>query len=201
MLIRVLRYFILVAALAPLVLASADPKAPSSAPVTEIRVQLFGQPCFLTGPLDEVTLRAIHAVSPEKLYPVQSADQARQVLERFKKAQLPAAFDMYKDKMIRYLQSQIALFEALQAAKKTGKINPIIEATTPFISNPKHAKEYEAAVKKLEPQAKTSGWSADSVDQLTEVFNEALEQQPDEEYHRCIKKLNVQYTCAFGENE
>ena len=42
----------------------------SAAPSTEIRVSLFGQPCTLQGPVDERTLKLIHSLSPEQLYPV-----------------------------------------------------------------------------------------------------------------------------------
>ena len=38
-------------------------------------------------------------------------------------------------------------------------------------------------------------------DQLYDLYNEGIEADPEEEFHRAIQRMNVQYTCSFEENE
>src|SRR4051812_11606845 len=44
--------------------SSADGASPH-----QIKVNLFGQPCILQGPVEDKVLQAIHSLSPEQAYP------------------------------------------------------------------------------------------------------------------------------------
>jgi hypothetical protein len=62
-------------------------------------------------------------------------------------------------------------------------------------ANPRRQKEFAAAVKKAET-AKSLG-KAETADALFEIFNEGIEADPEEEFHRAIQRMGVQYACSF----
>ncbi|OFZ78497.1 MAG: hypothetical protein A2583_05410 [Bdellovibrionales bacterium RIFOXYD1_FULL_53_11] len=90
--------------------ATAADKTVPAAKKNEIKIILFGQPCLMSGPYDVATLNAIHAISPEKIPPPASSHQASLLLDRVGKAsKLPAAFDLYRERLVKFLDSQVIL--------------------------------------------------------------------------------------------
>jgi hypothetical protein len=183
----------------PIGLARGDAKLSSASTAsTEIRVTLFGQPCLLSGPLDEGTLRTIHAISPEKTPAPETADQARQLLERLRKlpAGVPSALDRYREKLGKRVAAQLAYFEGLAGARKNGgKADALLAATREHLIGGKRAKEFEELARK------TDLGGAAGEEALSLAYSEAIEPSPEEEFHRAIQRLNVRYTCSFEEGE
>jgi len=174
---------------------------PAKANVAEITVSLFGEPCFLSGPFDSDTLKAIHAISPEKNPPVQSAEQSRQLLERLKKSPaLPSGLDLYREKLAKHLEGQVAYFDSLAEAKRTKKIDKFFAGTKAHV-NPSKRKAFEGFVRKLDSKENVSTWSFAVLQQVEEVYSEISEPRPEEEFHRATRKLKVHYNCSFGEYE
>ncbi|MCM2324019.1 MAG: hypothetical protein NDJ90_12235 [Oligoflexia bacterium] len=172
-------------------------------PGTQIKVTLFGHPCVLQGPTDVATLNAIHSVSPEQTYTIflmedvrkDSAQQLKDNVEKLKKASpLPAALKRYRDALIRRLTSQIAFVEGLQAAQAEKKSAPLLAAVRPQLQG-KNSKAFEEAAKKLD----RAGAEPALYEQLLELYGELIEPDPEEEFHRAIRALQVQYSCSYGE--
>jgi hypothetical protein len=163
---------------------------------TEIKITLFGQPCVLKGPQDERTLQKVHSISPEQLEPPISVESARKQLERVRSAtQLPSLLDSYRERQAKRLEAQVSYFEALEDAKKLGKPAPLMAVGKKYLKNQKPRRVYEDAVRK----AKTLQDRELSV-RLLDLFNEGIEADPQEDFHRAAKKLGITYTCSFEED-
>lgn len=161
----------------------------NTAPSTEIRVSLFGQPCTLKGPVDERSLRQIHALSPEQIYPEReprlSGGPTRRSLEKLRAFQnVPAALDHYRERLIKRLEAQLVLLEALEGFRKNHKSAPIMDAAKTYLS-PRRIKEFEVALKKAD------------IDQIFDTFSDGIEPDPEEEFHRAIHRMSIQYACSF----
>jgi hypothetical protein len=170
----------------------------SKSPLTEIRVSLFGQPCVLQGPLDEKSLRAIHSLSPEQLYPslegALSAAPIRRALEKLRNATgLPSSLDRYRDRLAKRFEAQVEFLEALETAKKTTQSTALSTALKAVAKKHLSAKRFQ----EFESQMKTALRSRDSSDVLFETFNEGIEADPEDEFHKTIHRMNIQYTCTF----
>jgi len=172
---------------------------------TEIRVSLFGQPCLLQGPMDEATLKNIHSISPEQAYPpisvTVSSEQIKKTIEKLKGISgLPSALDRYRERVIRRLDGQRALYEGFDSARKSRQGAGLIKVTKPFI-RPIQQKAFEALAAKLDNPALTPPQRNEVYEQLLDAYNESMiEPDPEEDFHRAIKKLGVQYVCAFEES-
>src|ERR1700679_2235712 len=89
-----------------LILPAASSSWAGTSQSSEIHVSLFGQPCVLNGPFDETALKAIHAISPEQVYPrsldtdvkLVTTTEIHAALERLRKTNvlLPSALDRYR---------------------------------------------------------------------------------------------------------
>jgi hypothetical protein len=173
----------------------------------EIHVKLFGQPCLLAGPLDEAALKVVHSVSPEQLYPAtadgawnEGRDQARRALEKIRSTTgLPPVFDRYRERLGKRLEAQLALYDGIESVKTTHKSAGLLTGTRRFVPQAK-AKEFEALAKKLE-SAKAGDAFNEAATQLLDSFDSAIEPDPEEEFHRAIHRLSVQYTCSFEESD
>ncbi|MCM2276805.1 MAG: hypothetical protein NDJ89_01860 [Oligoflexia bacterium] len=187
--------------------AQSKPAPAASRPRAEIKVSLFSQPCLLQGPLDESSLASIHAISPEQTYAVLSMEDVRKDsvqqlkgnLEKLRKAQpLPQALERYRDRLARRLEAQIAFLEGLQAAQAQKSSAPLIAVVKKHLQG-KVTKPFESAATKLD----RPGGAADPAvaERLYEIYGDLIEADPEEEFHRGIQKLNVQYVCAFDEQE
>lgn len=166
--------------------------------VSQLDVTLFGQPCLLQGPIDKTKLQAIHAVSPEQALPAfenrLASEPTRLAYLRVKKVSgLPGTLDLYKEKLIRRFEGQVAFLEALEASRSTKSLTPILATARKLIGTEKRA-DVETRIKKLDPHRL---FSNDLIEPVFQAFSDAIEPDPEDLFHRSIKKLGVQYVCSF----
>jgi hypothetical protein len=176
----------------------------STAPLTEIRVTLFGQPCLLQGPLDEASLKTIHAISPEQLFPNAqqnlTTEQIKRAQSRLQASKLPSFLDRYRERLSRRLEALLGFYGGLEAARKARKAAPLIAGAHKRVPA-KRAKEFESLAHKLDGiKDFDSDRAREIADQLFDIYGEGIEADPEEEFHRAIQRANVQYTCSFEEN-
>jgi hypothetical protein len=179
--------------------AWAGPKAASTA--TRIPVTLFGQPCVLEGPLAANELKAIHSISPEEICspftPERTVDETRKSMERLKATGLPAGLDRYRDRLAKRLKAELAFLEAVQEARRKKSAEPLLSASKEFVFQGRR-KELEASARAFVSAADGSNrWQQQT--QLFDLYNESIEARPDDEFHRAIRTMNVQYLCSFEE--
>jgi hypothetical protein len=170
--------------------------APSPAPARakrEIRVTLFGQPCVLEGPSEPGELQLIHSISPEQIYPngtptlaASSAASLKAALAKLEKGGMPAQLDHYRDRLTRRLEAQVAFVTAADAAKKQKK---------PALVDKAVAQGCKGALKKK------AALTSEALESLFEAYNDCIEAEPEEDFHRAIQKMGIQYSCAFDEKE
>jgi hypothetical protein len=171
----------------------------------EIKVTLFGQPCILKGPVDEKTLRAIHALSPEQAFPPldfpPKAEDYKHSLENVKASTgAGAGLDRYRERLTKRLEAQISFIEALEALKRAKKTGPLRELDK-RVASPSKLKDFQAQSRKLETMGDLgAGRGKEAAEQLFQSFNDAIEPDPEEEFHGAIHRMNVQYSCTFEEN-
>ena len=176
----------------------------NAAPPAEIRVTLFEQPCVLQGPVDQKTLKTIHSLSPEQMYPQRgsqlASDSTRRALEKLRAISVPSALDRYRERLIRRFEAQLNLLEAIESYRKTRKSAPTLAVGKKLITA-KRYKEFEALVKKAEAvKDLESERGREALDAVFDHFSDAVETDPEEEFHRAIHRMNVQYTCSFEES-
>ena len=163
----------------------------------EIKVTLFGQPCTLSGQFTEVQLKAIHAISPEKIPPSVSLEQAKESDRALRKSnELPPPLEPYREKLAKRVSAQLALKEALAQSRKLGNSEAIVAIAKKNLQ-PKPLKEFQTTLSKLTAKQKISTWNSDSTDEISDLFDNLIEPHPEEEFHRTIKRLDVKYTCSF----
>ncbi len=163
------------------------------APKKEIKVTLFGQPCVLAGPADETTLQLVHSISPEQIYPNGTptlastrASELKSVLAKLDKGGIPAPLDHYRERLSRRLSAQIEFIDAVDAAKKQKKPALIDKAVS---QNCKGSLKKKAAL------------GSEQLEALFESYNDCIEAEPEEDFHRAIQRMGIQYSCAFDERE
>jgi len=187
-----------------LLLASASLFAAPKAGSTRISVTLFGQPCMLEGPLTQETLKSIHAVSPEEIcspFSVErTADETRSAIEKLKVAPgLPPSLDRYREKLTRRLRAELTFIDALPEAKKSKSAARLVELTREYVLASKR-KEMESLAKSF-ASATAEIKRKELASQLYDFYSEAIDANPEDEFHRAIRTMNVQYTCSFEETD
>jgi len=171
----------------------------------QIKVILFGQPCALEGPVDEALLKSIHAISPEQLYPTfepgETSDTAKKALDKLHATKdLPSAFDTYRERMGKRLEAEFAFLNRIVAAYRDDRADLLLADTKKFIPEEKQ-KSFETVAMKLESKTIPHAQKKQVVQELFDSYGDALPAAPEEEFHRAIHQLKVQYVCAFEENE
>ena len=163
-------------------------------PQSEIRVHLFGQPCTLQGPVNNVTLKQIHSVSPEQLYPLREAQlkdgSTKKVLQKVRtteSASFPPFLERYRERLVKRLEAQASFIEGLEKFSAQKKTPHLIELARRY-ALPKKLKELEAQL-----QLTTD------VETAFDQFSDAIEPDPEEEFHRGIQRMSIQYVCSFDE--
>ena len=184
---------------APLLLSVAACLLGSAANAADVKVVLFGQPCVLRGPLETGTLKSIHQISPEQIFGSQdgitpSKKQTLVLLNRLTKSPpVPNALDRYKERLKKRLEAQIDFFDSFDEYRHTGKIETLTALMNRRVL-PKSQKEFEALVKKGADKG-----VATQEEKIFENYLEMIEPDPEEEFHRGIQKIHVQYICSFDE--
>jgi hypothetical protein len=192
-------------AVATLVLSCASaPAWAAKAGTTRIPVTLFGQPCMLEGPLTQDTLKAVHAVSPEEIcspFSVErTPEETKGAIEKLKAATgLPSALDRYREKLTRRLKAELSFLDALPESKKSKSPAQLIEATREYVPVAKR-KEFENLAKSFATVADAAK-RKEVTGQIYDFYNEAIDANPEDEFHRAIRTMNVQYICSFEESD
>jgi hypothetical protein len=177
----------------------------AAAQMSEIRISLFGQPCLLQGPVDTRTLKTIHSVSPEELYPQRgatlSSEPTRKALDKLKSiAGVPSGLDRYRERLGKRLEAQLVALEAIESLRKTRKAAALTEAGKKFLSG-RRLKEFDSSVAKaLAIKDLGSEKGREALDAVFDGFSDGIEGDPEEEFHRAIHRMNIQYTCSFEES-
>jgi len=185
----------------------AKPILAKTTPQTQIHVTLLGQPCLLQGPLDESTLRLIHAIGPAQLYPTLlssdpnlSKSEAKKALEKIRSASnLPSLLDSYREKLGKRLEAQIAFLESIGIATKTHQSLALQKTSKKYLKQEPF--QLIHLFKSIDAPSKHHTVMRDVIDQAFDLFNDNIEPDPEEDFHRAIKKLNIQYHCSFEEGE
>jgi hypothetical protein len=174
--------------------------AANPSPTAEIHVTLFGQPCVLSGPFDEPTLKAIHAISPEQVYPRSLDDDVKLVtskeikaaLERLRKTNtLPPALDRYRELVGKRLEEMQPFFDGIEAARKTGSSDELIAGTKKFLADGS-ASAFAALARQFQSKRDPS-----LIEKLFEIYEPVIEPDPQEEFHRAIHRISVNYVCNY----
>ena len=167
------------------------------------QVSLFGQPCLLQGPPSVAALKQIHAISPEQVssthgprFSIADQKQLHTLQEHLQEAtnlhtNLPGELDRYREKLAKRVDAQLAFFDTADQAIKTRKPQALIKLARQNCS--------KSAAKEFEKIVSQGGLTAQKLGALFEIYGAAIESEPEEEFHRAIRKMNVQYVCAFEE--
>lgn len=174
-----------------------------------IKVQLLGQPCLLQGPWNETVLRAIHQLGPAQLYPNLSCLDVQGSLNRIRKSidqtrnstQLPALMDRYREKIQSRLKAQADFFQSLEKIEKSSQIQPLIDTATAQIRSEQDRKSFLDELRKGLKASKTKTPKGELLEKLWDLYNDLIEADPQDEFHRTIKKLGIEYHCSFEESE
>ena len=173
--------------------------------VSEIKVELFNQPCLLQGPADQSVLRQIHAISPEQLFPPNlEKASAKNQHDTFRKSlryiktnvKLPQEFQKYTQRMERRLETFVALFNGLEKMKKTQNTKELAAAVLPHFQN-KNSAEFTKIVNELKPNLKEI--SNDTLETLKESIKNGIEPDSEEDFHKALLRAGIQYNCAMDE--
>ncbi|OFZ37130.1 MAG: hypothetical protein A2070_04115 [Bdellovibrionales bacterium GWC1_52_8] len=173
--------------------------APSPSPLhNEVMVTLFGQPCLLAGPLDKDVLKAIHTISPEQTFidpSTPSADSIHKVIEKIRNTKnTPSWLENYRVRRLKRLEALFAFTNGLSSAKAAKKSEPLLNAVKPLLSERLFKKflalASEVGTKKSDPNFEIK---------LMDSFSEMIEPDPEEDFHRSIRRMNVRYSCEFAD--
>jgi hypothetical protein len=177
-----------------------DANAASKSKDNEVQVTLLGQPCFLKGPFDKDTLKAIHSIGPAQV-PEISISQLPHTKERFQKTLevvrsargVPTLLDPYREKMSRRLEAQTELLKALIQFKQNKNIQEVMKTARNYLPEEK-LKSFQSILMK-KPSSTLSN------EALLEAYNDGIEADPEQEFHRIInQKMHIQYACSFDES-
>jgi hypothetical protein len=172
---------------------------------TRIPVKLFGQPCMLEGPLTQDVLKSVHSVSPEEIcspFGVErTPEETRAAVDKLKNVSgLPSALDRYREKLTRRLKAELAFLESLPQSKKAKSQVQLVEATKEYVFLAKR-RELETLAKTLTTQTLDAVKKKELTGQLYDFYGESIDASPEDEFHRAIRTLNVQYICSFEESD
>jgi hypothetical protein len=111
-----------------------------------------------------------------------------------------AGLDRYRERLTKRIEAQLAFIDALEALKRERK-NTLLRGLERRIVSPTKLKEFAAQSRKVEAMGDLgSGRGKEAAEQLFQAYNDAIEADPEEEFHAAIHRMNVQYTCTFEES-
>ncbi len=161
----------------------------------QVQVLLFGQPCSLDGPAEfsEAQLRAIHQISPEQTPLSDNTASLRSSLERIQTAgELTSPFSRYREQRKARLEARLKFEDAVAKAHRSGDAAAFAESTRGLI----HSRRHPVLVKKLQAALK-AGPSQRAWDDVRDYFIEFTGPDGEEDFHRTLRRLKIQYQCSF----
>ena len=185
--------------------ATPTPAAPKESGVQEIQVTLFGQPCTMSGPYPRPALSLLHEISPEKIPPDLSVDQMKRVRTKCGELKgMPMPIEQYRDHLRRRLSAKIAFEEAIAQSKKSKAKDG--RALDPFLTNVKEhisTLQYTAFSGETRKAFESGGaiWNEPFLTSLRERFENVIQPDTEEEFHKAIRAVKIQYVCAFDDND
>ena len=160
---------------------------------SEVRVQLFGHPCLLSGSPSENTLKANHSVSSELLPDINNQKTILELKEKLTSIKdWPQPLTLYRDSVIRHLDAQLAFWTGLELARKESSIEPLKKSVDPFLGEG-GKNSFQPAIEPL----KTKLRSAEAVRKAFESYKKLLTEPWSENFHRGIRAARIQYNCDF----
>ena len=180
------------------------PAAKGDEKLQEIQVTLFGQPCTMSGPFARTSLTLLHEISPEKIPPDLTLEQMRRI--RTKTGDLknmPMPIEQYRDHLRKRLSAKIAFDEAISQAKKSKdskkSIDPFVTNLKEHISPLQYPGFAEATKKSFEVGG--SIWNEAFIASVRERFENSIQPDTEEEFHKAIRAAKIQYVCAFDDSD
>ncbi len=181
--------------------AGAEKKSASQENSSEIQVTLFGQTCQLAGPFGKKALQEIHSISPEKIPPSLSLEQAKAALTLLESASnTPKQLGPYKEALFRRINAQASFQDVLPSVRKGAKLDLLFTAVEPHVPVEK-LESLKARIQKLNQAAggAPAKWNVATLEKVNEALEDSLEAYPEELFHRTIQKLKIQYQCGYSE--
>jgi hypothetical protein len=172
---------------------------------TKIKVTLLGQKCDLEGPRSQGTLTSIHSIGPDQIYPAVSLSSSQfagektkiqKAMEKAKGAKdLPPELEKYRSLLIRRFEQQIAFLDGLIHLKKSQSTEFLLKAGKENLAEIQFG-TYKSLVRKLELSQKSPNQERELTEETFNLYNEGIV-DPETEFHKAIKRINVQYNCSF----
>lgn len=167
---------------------------------TQIDVKLFGHDCKLEGPVDERALRAIHAISPDQITPDSSLGGSKPYLKSIeilkKNKEMSPQFDRYRERLAARLEAQAAFWQEFEKLPKTRAIDTLLKSLKRHLRPGKESAALTELRKLKDASSKTDA-ARTILDTAFSAFNDAIEMEPDDDFHRAIHKLQIQYLCDY----
>jgi hypothetical protein len=182
-------------------LARAEKNSAPQENSSEIQVTLFGQTCQLAGPFGKKALQEIHSISPEKIPPSLSLEQAKAALTLLETASnTPKQLSPYKEALFRRINAQASFQDVLTSVRKGAKLDLLFSAVEPHVPAEK-LESLKARIQKLNQAGggAPAKWNAATLEKVNEALEDSLEAYPEELFHRTIQKLKIQYQCGYSE--
>jgi hypothetical protein len=187
---------------APLSVKS-NPKADSTIE-NKINVSLFSQPCMMLGPVAKDVLESLHSISPEKIRPDLSVMEMEKIKAKAAKA---TGFDpgmtLYRDHLVKRLSAKISFDSSLkQLEKKKGGKPPtpdvLLQNVKEHIS-PIRFTDFKARIESQFKENKGLVLNKVLIQKLKDEYEQFIQPDTEEEFHKMIKSSQIRYECHFGE--
>lgn len=168
-----------------------------------IRVTLFGQPCMLEGPVETSVLKTVHAISPEQVYPTfepgEKSTTVKSALEKLRTAkEVPNGLELYREQLGKRLENQAIFLSSLEESQRQKKPELLLTGVKPFFSDGRY-KVFEGTAKKLDGNL-SAGQRKEVLEQLFTSFSDILPSDPEDEFHKAIHRMKIQYVCSFEDS-
>lgn len=178
--------------------------------MTSIKVFLLDStsPCTLKGPFQASQLKEIHAVGPAQVFPdlkLENLSKMGKTLEgaltKIKGTALPHELDNYRRRVEGRLMAQLELLRALDKIERSKNVSLISDPIQKWAKG--DLKPLEEAFRSawITPPQGSMHWDRGKLTQAMDTYNEAIEADPEVEFHRILKRLQVEYLCNFGESD
>ena len=113
-------------------------------------------------------------------------------------ANIPSGLDSYKDQIGKRLEAQAAFLAGLEETQRLKKAEPLLLKTKTYFPEARQ-KPFETAAKKLEGNLNPAQ-KKEVLELLFSSFVDSLPSDPEEEFHKAIHRMKVQYICSFEDS-
>lgn len=157
-----------------------------------IPVRLFESKCTLSGPKARFSasdLAQIHELSPERVLTFTTADAAQASLIKLTKLKPPTPeLEAYVSQARTYAERVSQFLEGTEALRADKNREKFLSALSGKLTRRQKTHLEEIAGRVL---------AGEETDILIASFGETLGAAPDEEFHRSIRRMKINYNCVF----